>query len=74
MSIPRFSEDEVTRLSENVFIHKPKHDGCGYRVYLKVDHQYFRIHDHDGDGFEELEDAQFLAAMLQKAVDRLLTQ
>jgi hypothetical protein len=72
VTLPMFPDDEVTRLSDNVFIHKPKYERCGYRVYLKVNNQTFRVNgDVYPNGDPELEHAQFTARMLQKAVDRL---
>jgi hypothetical protein len=57
MSSPMFPHEECTEVSDNVFIHKPKGEGCGYRVYL--------------NGDPEREHAEFTARMLAKAVLKL---
>lgn len=68
MVFPMFPESERTRTdSPNVFIHKPPHPGCGYRVWFVVGVQYFRIGDLDHD---DLEHAQWHARMFIKALGK----
>lgn len=64
MALKMFTE-EVTWVTNNVFIHKPAYDGCGYRVWFNVDSQYFRIGDVDIDTLEE---ASFVAKMFVTAI------
>jgi hypothetical protein len=72
MSSPMFPHEECTEVSDNVFIHKPKGEGCGYRVYLKVGPQTFRVGgDVYPNGDPEREHAEFTARMLAKAVLKL---
>lgn len=65
--IPMFPKDECEVVHENVFIHKPKYDGSEYTVWLKVGVQYFSV----GMSYDDKQHADFHAAMLVKAVEKL---
>lgn len=58
-----FPEREIVKVNDNVFIHA---FGKVYRVYFKVNNQYFQIGiDNDSE-----EDAKFMGEMFIKALEK----
>jgi hypothetical protein len=73
MNVEMFPEKEVIRYGDNVFIHKAPWISKDYpegifTVYLSVGVQHFKV----GVECDALEDAEFTAKMLVKALDRLI--
>jgi hypothetical protein len=65
-SIPMFPDAECFPMTDNVFIHHPPYEGCGYRLWFRVGVQYFQI----GIERETLEEAEWSARMFVRALGK----
>lgn len=64
--VKMFPDEEVTKITPNVFIHRLPYEGGIFRVYFNVGVQYFQI----GIDQTDMEGAEFTAKMLVKALEK----